>query len=211
MSTIGWTAFNFLPYRPGARRRARARALAVIAGAGLAGCAGVGLVAAWDGWERAGIEQTRGVHELALQKLRAPMAEYARLAEEEASRLRAGRIAKPLAEPRERFLSLLDALAGALSSSAIGLQRVTQRAQEVELAASAPDSHAAALWLKSLEHVAGVRAVEIVDMRRQVLPASNKAGKGGVGAYDFIAVVRWAQTADTRPTAKVVKASGSKQ
>ena len=45
MSAVGLHAFNLLPYRSGARRRARNRALALLAGAGLAGCAAVGAVA----------------------------------------------------------------------------------------------------------------------------------------------------------------------
>jgi hypothetical protein len=52
MSAVGLHTFNLLPYRSGARRRARNRALALLAGAGLAGCAAVGAVAGWDALER---------------------------------------------------------------------------------------------------------------------------------------------------------------
>jgi type IV pilus assembly protein PilN len=80
----------------------------------------------------------------------------------------------------------------------VALQRVTQRAHEVELSATAPDSHAAATWLQSLESASGVRGVEIVEIRRQAVSApSAKAGKpmpvDRPAMYDFIALVRWTQ------------------
>jgi Tfp pilus assembly protein PilN len=206
MSTVGMLGFNLLPYRSGVRRRARNRTAAMLAGAGLAGCAAVGVVAGWDALERARIDKQREAVETQLRALRIPVAEHARLTEDEALRRRAQAVAVPLAAPRARFLGLLDALGVAASKGSVALQRVTQRAHEVELGASAPDSHAAAAWLKALESVHGVRAVEIVEMRRRVssaaAPAPGLATKPvskarpalpGAGAYDFIAVVRWAE------------------
>jgi len=87
----------------------------------------------------------------------------------------------------------------------------------VELAASAPDSHTAAAWLKALEKVTGVQAVEIVEMRRRVVavrpPAvavaqpgvANSPGK--TSPYDFIAVVRWTQSAGGDATPRLLKAA----
>jgi len=214
MSAIQWTSFNLLPYRAGARRRARARAVTVIAGASLVGCAAVGAVAAWDDHQRAGLDERRGAVEVALQQLRDPVSEHGRFVDADARARRASAEAAPLAEPRERFLDLLDKLAQVSSNGDVGLQRVTQRAQEVELAATAPDSHAAAIWLKSLESLGGVRAVEIVEMRRQVVPAQSGKGKKAAladkpGGYDFIAVVRWMQEIAPGVPAHSIKAKTS--
>ena len=219
MSTVGLHAFNLLPYRSGARRRARNRALALLAGASVAGCAAVGALAGWDALERARIDVKRGGLDVALGHLSVQVAEHARLVEQEALRRRAQSAAAPIAEPRARFLGLLDALAHGSSQGNIGLQRVTQRASEVELAASAADSHAAAAWLKALENVAGVRAVEIVEMRRRVVPppslrpaaAANARPVAAIlqdrtGAYDFIAVVRWTEGAARENAPKLLKA-----
>jgi type IV pilus assembly protein PilN len=217
MSAVGLHAFNLLPYRSGARRRARNRALALLAGAGLAGCAAVGAVAGWDALERVRIDEKRDSLDVALRQLSAPIAEHARLVERQALERRAQSAAAPIAEPRARFLGLLDALARGTSQGNIGLRRVTQRVSEVELAASAPDSHAAAAWLKALEKVTGVRAVEIVEMRRRVVavrpPAVAVAQSGAVnsqgttGPYDFIAVVRWTQSAGGDATPELARAA----
>jgi type IV pilus assembly protein PilN len=206
MSAVGMQGFNLLPYRSGARRRTRNRTVAMLAGAGLAGCAAVGVVAGWDALERVHFDRQREAAETQLRALRIPAAEHAKLTEDEALRRRAQAVAAPLAEPRARFLGLLDALGLASSKGSVALQRVTQRAHEVELGASAPDSHAAAAWLKALESVRGVRAVEIVEMRRRVSSAAAPVPGGaskpgakarpalqGAGAYDFVAVVRWAE------------------
>jgi hypothetical protein len=205
MSAVSLHAFNLLPNRSGARGRARNRALALLAGAGLAGCAAVGAVAGWDALERVHIEEKRNLLDVALRQLSAPIAEHARLVERQALERRAQSAAVPIAEPRARFLGLLDTLARETSQGNIGLQRVTQRVSEVELAASAPDSHTAAVWLKALEKVTGLRAVEIVEMRRRVIavqpPAVAVAQSGAINSlgktspYDFIAVVRWTQSA----------------
>lgn len=217
MSSVGLHAFNLLPYRSGARRRARNRALALLAGAGLAGCAAVGSVAGWDAFERVHIEEKRDSLDVALRQLSEPIAEHARLVERQALERRAQSAAVPIAEPRARFLGLLDALARATSQANIGLQRVTQRVSEVELAASAPDSHTAAAWLKALEDVTGVRAVKIVEMRRRVVAAqpSAKAVRpsgtvnlpANTGPYDFIAVVRWTQGGTDEAAPKLLKAA----
>jgi len=217
MSAVGLHAFNLLPYRSGARRRARNRALALLAGAGLAGCAAVGAVAGWDALERVRVEEKRDSLDVALRQLSAPVAEHARLVEAQALERRAKSAAAPIAEPRDRFLRLLDALARGTSPGNIGLQRVTQRASEVELAASAPDSHTAAAWLKALENVTGVRAVEIVEMRRRVVALRPTAvsvvqpdavsSLGKTGPYDFIAVVRWTQSAAGDNEPKLLKAA----
>ena len=218
MNAVGLHAFNLLPYRSGARRRARNRALALLAGAGLAGCAAVGAVAGWDALERVHIEEKRDLLDAALRQLSAPIAEHARLVERQALERRALSAAVPIAEPRARFLGLLDALARGTLQGNIGLQRVTQRVSEVELAASAPDSHTAAAWLKALEKVTGVQAVEIVEMRRRVTAAVRPSpvavaqsgvvnSQGKASPYDFIAVVRWTQSAGGDATPKLLKAA----
>jgi type IV pilus assembly protein PilN len=219
MSTVGLHAFNLLPYRSGARRRARNRALALLAGASVTGCAAVGVLAGWDALERARIDESRGALDVALAQLNTPVAEHARLVEQEALRRRALSAAAPIAAPRARFLGLLNALALGSSQGNVGLQRVTQRVNEVELAASAADSHAAAVWLKALESVAGVHAVEIVEMRRRdVSPASLRSPavaklrpivastQDKTGTYDFIAVVRWAESAAGENGPKLLQA-----
>ena len=95
----------------------------------------------------------------------------------ESQRRRARETAGPLAAPRARFLALLDALAEAPPGGVV-LQRVAQRPQEVELTAFAPDSQTAARWLKHLETVRDVQTVEVVEMKRPVLPAArSKPGK----------------------------------
>jgi Tfp pilus assembly protein PilN len=212
MSTVSLEGFNLLPHRSGARRRARNRTIALLSGAGLAGCVAVGAVAAWDALERVHVDEQREDVEAELRQLSVPVAEHAKLVDEDALRRRAQTVAVPIAEPRARFLGLLEALAHAASQGSVALQRVTQRAHEVELAASAPDSHAAAAWLKTLESVGGVRAVEVV-VRRRAAPAavSKSASKRGSavqggGAYDFIAVVRWADGSAPERAAKLLKA-----
>lgn len=218
MSSVGLHAFNLLPYRSGARRRARNQALALLAGAGLAGCAAVGAVAGWDALERVHLEEKRNSLDMALRQLSEPVAEHARLVERQALERRAQIAAVSIAEPRARFLGLLDALALGASQGNIGLQRVTQRVSEVELAASAPDSHTAAAWLKALEKVTGVRAVEIVEMRQRmnsaqpaakaVTPTGTANAPGKTGPYDFIAVVRWAHSGAGEPATSMLKATG---
>ncbi|KQR84887.1 hypothetical protein ASG35_27690 [Burkholderia sp. Leaf177] len=215
MSAVALHAFNLLPYRPGARRRARNRALALLAGASVAGCGAVGAVAGWDALTRARLEEHRAVLDQALTRLNGPLAEHTRLVEQEASRRRAESAAVPIAEPRAWFLGLLDALAQGASQGNVSLQRVTQRSSEVELAASAPDSQAAAAWLKALEDVPGVRAVEIIDMRRRVTAVRSpsvkdlRAASAGMqdksGGYDFIAVVRWTDGIASAKNAKELK------
>ncbi|WP_438394598.1 PilN domain-containing protein [Caballeronia sp. DA-9] len=215
MSAVGLHAFNLLPYRPGARRRARNRALALLAGASVAGCAAAGVLAGWDALARVRIDEQRGALDRALAGLNSSVAEHARLVEQQALRRREQSAAAPIAEPGAQFLGLLDALAHGASEGNIGLQRVSQRASEVELAASAPDSHAAATWLKALENVPGVRAVEIVEMHRRVSllrPTSAKsvravsvAAQDKSGGYDFVAVVRWVEGAGNAKSAKQLK------
>jgi len=206
MSAAGLHAFNLLPYRPGARRRARNRALALLAGASVAGCGAVGAMAGWEALTRAHLDEQRVALDQALARLSAPLAEHARLAEREALGKRAESAAVPIAEPRARFLGLLDALAQGASQGKVGLQRVTQRVSEVELAASAPDSHTAAAWLKALEDVPGVGAVEVVEMRRRVVSPVKNVRVDRSGAYDFIALVRWADGVGSAKNAKPLKA-----
>lgn len=198
--------FNLLPYRSRKRREARNRRLAALAAAGLAGCAAVGAVAGWDTFERLRLDRARGALEAELHKSSADVAEHGRLTEFEAERRRAREAAGPLAAPGARFLGLLDALAQA-SQGGVALQRVSQRAQEVELAAFAADSQTAARWLKRLEAVRDVQAVEVVEMKR---PASH--GKAdAVSGYEFTALVRWTGDASSAQPPKAVVVSSNQR
>ena len=205
MTAIILEGFNLLPYRARRRREARRRRLALLAAASLAGCAAVGAVAGRDAFERARLDERRMALEASLHASAAPIAEHARLVRAEADRRRARDAAQPLAAPRERFLALLEALADAPPQRGVALQRVSQRTSEVELAARAPDSQTAAHWLKRLEHVRGVEAVEVTEMKRRAdAPARGKRGAPALvdersGHYEFIALVRYA--ADRSPDA----------
>jgi type IV pilus assembly protein PilN len=203
--------FNLLPYRSRKRREARNRRLALLASAGLAGCAAVGAVAGWDAFERARLDDRRAVLEAALRASAADVAEHGRLTDAEAERRRARQAAEPLAVPRTRFLALLDALADAPAQGGVALRRVSQKSEEVEIAAFAPDSQAASRWLKHLEKVRDVQAVEVVEMKRRTGGAASakrdKAPETPVG-YEFTALVRWsAAGAPAVPPARAVVAA----
>jgi type IV pilus assembly protein PilN len=106
-----------------------------------------------------------------------------------------------LALPRERFLALLEALADSPLQRGVALQRVSQRTNEVELAALAPDSQAASQWLKRLERLRGVQAVEVIEMKRRAngIPSTQPARRAASTAsdehaarFEFVALVRYA-------------------
>jgi type IV pilus assembly protein PilN len=212
--------FNLLPYRARRRREVRRRRLALLAAAGLAGCAAVGAVAGWDAFERARLDERRVALEASLRASSVQIDEHARLVRAEAERRRAREAAQPLAAPRERFLALLAALADMPPQRNVALQRVSQRTGEVELAALAPDSQTAAQWLRRLEHVRGVEAVEVVEMKRRADAATR--GKRDApapvderaGHFEFIALVRYATGHPSDETASrrvrpVLAASGA--
>lgn len=186
--------FNLLPYRSRRRREARNRRLAALAGAAFVGGLAAGGVAVWEGSARARLDQGRLALQSSLDAMAAPLAEHARLVGED-GRQKAGRErAAPLAAARERFFVLLDALGGAQLPGGVTLQRISQRADEVELQALAADSQTAARWLKQLESVRDVRSVEVVEMRRHVAPARHATSSVPAGAYEFMALVRWGMT-----------------
>ncbi|SAL73604.1 fimbrial assembly family protein [Caballeronia peredens] len=197
MTAVMLEGFNLLPYRARRRREARRRRLVTLAAASLAGCAAVGAVAGWDVVEHIRLDERRMALEASLRASNAQVDEHARLVRAEADRRRAREAAQPLAAPRERFLALLEALAEAPLQPGVTLQRVSQRADEVELAARAPDSQAAALWLKRLERVRGVEAVEVIEMKRRAELAARGQRAAPVrlenasGYYEFVALVRY--------------------
>ncbi|KAK44542.1 hypothetical protein BG58_24150 [Caballeronia jiangsuensis] len=198
MSAAMLDGFNLLPYRARKRREVRRQRLALLGAVTLAGCAAVGAVAGWDMFERARLDERRMALEASLRTSGAQIDEHARLVRAESDRRRAREAAQPLALPRERFIALLEALADAPLQRGVALQRVSQRTNEVELAALAPDSQAAAQWLKRLERVRGVQAVEVVEMKRRAEPAPS--GKRGAlpivgehsARFEFVALVRYA-------------------
>ncbi|GJH29751.1 PilN domain-containing protein [Caballeronia novacaledonica] len=198
MSAAMLDGFNLLPYRARKRREVRRQRLALLGAVTLAGCAAVGAVAGWDTFERARLDERRMALEASLRTSGAQIEEHARLVRAESDRRRAREAAQPLALPRERFLALLEALAEAPLQRGVALQRVSQRTNEVELAALAPDSQAAAQWLKRLERVRGVQAVEVIEMKRRAEPAPS--GKRGASPtvgehsahFEFVALVRYA-------------------
>lgn len=201
--------FNLLPYRSRNRRALRRQRLAILAVASLAGCAAVGGVAGWDAFERTRLDDRRIALEATLRTSNAAIDEHARLLRTEAERRRARDAAQPLAGPRDRFLALLEALADTPPRTDVILQRVSQRADEVELAALAPDSQTAARWLKRLEDLRGVQSVEVVEMKRRVetgASANRDAVAPAIDRYEFIALVRYA-AAETKTTAAPAKTS----
>ncbi|MDR5821128.1 PilN domain-containing protein [Caballeronia sp. LZ043] len=195
MSAAMLDGFNLLPYRARRRREVRRRRLALLAAASIAGCAAVGVVAGRDAFERARLTERRAALEASLLASSAPVDEHARLVRAAEERRRARESAQPLAAPRERFLALLEALADVPAQTGVALQRVSQRTDEVELAARAPDSQAAAHWLKRLEQVRGVEAVEVVEMKRRSAVATRGVRGAppseGAGHYEFVALVRY--------------------
>ncbi|WP_309931147.1 PilN domain-containing protein [Caballeronia sp. LZ032] len=195
MSAAMLDGFNLLPYRARRRREVRRRRLALLAAASIAGCAAVGVVAGRDAFEHARLTERRAALEASLLASSAPVDEHARLVRAAEERRRARESAQPLAAPRERFLALLEALADVPAQTGVALQRVSQRTDEVELAARAPDSQAAAHWLKRLEQVRGVEAVEVVEMKRRSAVATRGVRGAppseGAGHYEFVALVRY--------------------
>jgi Tfp pilus assembly protein PilN len=188
--------FNLLPYRTRRRRELRRRRLAILAAAGLAGCAAASAVAGWDAVQRARVDERRAALDASVRASAAQTGEHARLVRAEIERRRALQSAQPLAAPRDRFLSLLAALAESPQQRGVALQRVSQRADEVELGALAPDSESAALWLKRLEDLRGVQSVEVIEMKQRA-DISPKAGREpdllpSPARYEFTALVRYA-------------------
>jgi Tfp pilus assembly protein PilN len=201
MNAVMLDGFNLLPYRARRRRERRRQRLALLGAVSLAGCAAVGAVAGWDAFERARLDERRVALETSLRASNAQIDEHTRLVRAEADRRRACEAAQPLAVPRERFVALLEALADAPPQRGIALQRVSQRTDEVELAALAPDSQAAALWLKRLERLPGVQSVEVIEMKRR--PEAAQPGKRVASMsmsiaeppahFEFVALVRYAR------------------
>jgi Tfp pilus assembly protein PilN len=187
--------FNLLPYRYRRRRALRQRRLAMLAVASFAGGVALGAVAGWDAFERARLDSQRVTLETSLRASAAQIDEHARLTLAADERRRARQEAQPLAVPRDRFLALLHALADAPAERGITLQRVSQRADDVELAALAPDSPSAARWLKRLEGVSGVQSVEVIEMKRLAdKPTPGKRDTDAAAAperYEFTALVRY--------------------
>lgn len=187
--------FNLLPHRSQKRRALRRQRLAILAAASLAGCAAVGCAVGWDAFARMRLDDRRIALEATLRTSSAAIDEHARLSHAEAERRRAREAAQPLAAPRDRFLALLEALADAPPRTDVVLQRVSQRADEVELAALAPDSQTASRWLKRLEDLRGVQSVEVVEMKRraEASPSAKRdAAAPSIDRYEFTALVRYA-------------------
>ncbi|WP_244815038.1 PilN domain-containing protein [Caballeronia sp. Lep1P3] len=209
MTSAALEGFNLLPHRSRKRRAMRRQRLASLAAAGLAGCAAVGGVAGWDTLQRARLDDRRIALETTLRASRVAIDEHARLLSAEAERRRALEAAQPLAAPRDRFLALLEALAEASPKTDVALQRVSQRTDEVELAALAADSQTAARWLKRLEALPGVQSVEVVEMKRRAETAptgKREAAAALADRYEFTALVRYAATG-SKSAAAPAKAS----
>ncbi|KMZ13266.1 Type IV pilus biogeneis protein PilN [Candidatus Burkholderia humilis] len=184
MSAVISSGFNLLPYRTRRRREVRRRRLAMFAAACVAGGAAVGGVIAWDAFEHTRLEWQRASLEASLRASDAQAKEHARLVSAQAESRRARQAA-----PRDRFITLLEALADTPPQRGIALQRVSQRTDEVELAALAPDSASASQWLKRLERLSGVQSVEVVEMKRRADPHPSASAE----RYEFTALVRYAK------------------
>jgi Tfp pilus assembly protein PilN len=200
MNAVMSSGFNVLPYRTRRRREVRRRRLAMFAAACVAGGATVGGVIGWDAFEHARLTRQRDALEASLRASDAQAQEHARLVSAQAELRRARQASQPLAAPRDRFITLLEALADTPPQRGIALQRVSQRSDEVELAALAPDSASASLWLKRLEGLHGVQSVEVVEMKRR----ADAASPAGAERYEFTALVRY-----TRASAQPAKGAKS--
>jgi Tfp pilus assembly protein PilN len=124
MNAVMSCGFNVLPYRTRRRREVRRRRLAIFAAACVAGGAAVGGVIAWDAFEHARLMRQRDALEASLRASDAQAQEHTRLVSAQAESRRARQAAQTLAAPRDRFITLLEALADTPPQRGIALQRV---------------------------------------------------------------------------------------
>ncbi|WP_321915915.1 PilN domain-containing protein [Paraburkholderia sp. J11-2] len=157
--------FNLLPWRQRAIRRLRRRRLLEWGAAALGGCVcSLGIVL-WQHVEWRGLEARREALEQPLAQWRAPLAEAQRLARESEARRVGEQQARQYARATTRFFALADALSSDVPPR-VGLQQLSQSADETDLQASAADEAAAAAWLGRLRSLPGVDAVSVRELKR---------------------------------------------
>jgi Tfp pilus assembly protein PilN len=157
--------FNLLPWRPRAIRRLRRRRLLEWLAATLGGCVCALGVVLWQSIERSGLDARREALERSLANWRGPLAEAQRLAAEAEARRAGEALARQHARLAVRFFALADALASDVPPG-VGLQQLTQFADETDLQASAADESAAAAWLGRLRMLPDVEAVSVGELKR---------------------------------------------
>jgi len=119
----------------------------------------------WQHVERSGLDARREALVRSLAHWQAPLAEAQRLTRESDARLAAEQLARRHARATARFFALADALASNVPPG-IGLQQLSQFADETDLLASAADESAAAAWLGRLRTLPGVEAVSVRELKR---------------------------------------------
>jgi type IV pilus assembly protein PilN len=157
--------FNLLPWRQRAILRLRRRRLLEWCAAALGGCACALGVVLWQYIAHSGLESRRVAQEQSLAHWRVPLAEAQRLASEAEARRGGEQLARLHARGTERFFSLTDALASDVPPG-VGLQQLTQFADETDLQASAADEAAVAAWLGRLRALPDVEAVSVRELKR---------------------------------------------
>ncbi|WP_143189333.1 fimbrial assembly family protein [Paraburkholderia lycopersici] len=196
--------FNLLPWRQRAIRRLRRRLLAEWLVAALAGCVCALVVVLSQHMARSGLEVRREALERSIAHWRAPLAEAQRLEREGEARLAGERLARLHARATARFF----ALAGALASDVppgVGLQQLTQFADETDLQASAADESAAAAWLGRLRALPDVEAVSVRELKRGAPAGAARERAQDEGPIHVSAHLVW-QGATAVPEARAVRA-----
>jgi type IV pilus assembly protein PilN len=171
--------FNLLPWRQRAILALRRRRLLEWCAAALVGSACALGVVLWQYVERSGLEASREAQEQSLAQWRVPLAEAQRLAREAEARRDGEHLARLHARGTVRFFALADALASS-TPPGVGLQQLTQFADETDLQASAADEAAVAAWLGRLRALPEVEAVSVRELKRGA-PAGGARESAQVG------------------------------
>jgi len=199
--------FNLLPWRQRAIRRLRRRRLLEWLAAAFAGGASALSVLLWQSIERSGIEARRAALERSVAHWRAPLAEARRLAHEAEAR----RLGERLSRQHARAAAHLFALADWLSSDVppgVGLQQLTQFAEETDLQASAADEAAAAAWLGRLRTLPDVEAVTVRELKRGTAAGAARESTPDGEPIRVAAHLVW-QGASAAPRAGASRAPGA--
>ena len=170
--------FNLLPWRQRAIRRLCRRRLLEWFAAALGGCVCALGPLLWQHVERSGLEARRQALVRSLAHWRAPVAEAQRLTRESEAQRAAEQFARHHARATARLFALADALASDVPPG-VGLQQLSQFADETDLQASAADESAAAAWLGRLRTLRGVEAVSVRELKR-----ATRAGAARESAHD---------------------------
>jgi len=182
--------FNLLPWRQRAIRRIRYRRLLEWFAAALGGCVcALGLLL-WQHIERSGLEARREVLVRSFAHWQAPLAEAQRLTRESEAQHAAEQLARRHAGATVRFFALADALASNVPPG-VGLQQLSQFADETDLQASAADESAAAAWLGRLRTLPDVKAVSVRELKRATPGGTSRESAHDGGPIRIAAHLVW--------------------